>query len=146
VQAGDTIDVASDVLNSIRRELRLLRDAPAGRRFIRRYKRMKSGDSPANLRWARIGASGIVFLAGLAMLVMPGPGILVSILGLAMLGGEFRRVAVLMDAAELKLREWLAAFLGWWYRASTALRIGAVTTAALAVVALGYGILKIVLD
>lgn len=107
---------------------------------------MKSGNPPAHLRWARIGASAFVFLAGLVMLVMPGPGIIVSILGLAMLGGEFRRVSVLMDAAELKLREWLAAFLQWWHRTSTALRIGAVATATLALVALGYGILKIMLD
>lgn len=143
---GDTIDVASDMLKSIRRELRLLRDAPAGRRFIRRYKRMKAGSPPAYLRWLRTGASAFVFVAGLAMLVMPGPGILVAILGLAMLGGEFRRVSVLMDSAELKLREWIAAFLNRWRHTSTALRIGAVATAALAVVALGYGVLKILLD
>lgn len=41
------------------------------------------------VRLVLITVGGVVFLAGLAMLVLPGPGILVSLVGLGILAREF---------------------------------------------------------
>lgn len=41
------------------------------------------------VRLALIAVGGVVFLTGLAMLVLPGPGILVSLVGLGILAREF---------------------------------------------------------
>jgi hypothetical protein len=55
-------------------------------------------------RRARLAGGALVVIAGAAMLVFPGPGVLVIALGLAMLGGEFAWVAKAMDTTELRLR------------------------------------------
>lgn len=53
--------------------------------------------------------ASLVILAGIAMLVLPGPGWLTIFLGLAMLGSEF--------AWARRLLQWLRAKVqDWWYR------------------------------
>jgi hypothetical protein len=96
------------MLTRLKRELRLLQDAPAGSRFRRRHKRMLARKPPTWLRLARILGSALVAAAGVLLFALPGPGILVVILGLAMLGGEFAWVARMLDWGELQLREWWA--------------------------------------
>ncbi len=126
------------MLTGLRRELRLLRDAPPGRRFIRRYKRLRARKQPAVVRTLRIGASALVAGAGAVMLVVPGPGSLVIVLGLAMLAGEFRSASELMDRAELRLRKVAAAALRTWSRTSRAARAASVLLALLTLTALGF--------
>lgn len=46
-----------------------------------------------------------MLLAGLAMIVLPGPGIVVIIAGLAILASEFSWAERLLDAAKVKLHE-----------------------------------------
>jgi hypothetical protein len=55
-------------------------------------------------RRARLAGGALVVIAGLVMLAFPGPGVLVIVLGLAMLGGEFAWVATAMDSIEVRLR------------------------------------------
>ena len=123
----------------LKRELRLLKDAPAGRRFQRRYKRMLSRNQTVWGRLGRILASGLVALAGFAMLALPGPGILVIVLGLAMLAGEFSWMARWMDRCEVKLRDvWNAAERAW-SRAGWAPRATVILGACVLVGTLGVG-------
>ncbi len=54
------------------------------------------------VRIAIIVVGGVVFLAGLAMLVFPGPGILVSLVGLGILAREFTWADHLMKTLRKK--------------------------------------------
>jgi hypothetical protein len=126
-------------LSRFRREIRLLGDAPAGTRFTRRHKRMLARKRSIWVRIGRVLASGLVGAAGVAMLALPGPGLLVIVLALAMLGGEFAWVARLMDRAELWLRErWLDA-RRFWSRAGWVLRVTLIVIAVAVVIATGLG-------
>ncbi len=49
-----------------------------------------------------IGVGGVIFLAGLGMLIFPGPGILVSLVGLGILAREFEWAANLMNTLREK--------------------------------------------
>jgi tellurite resistance protein TerC len=50
-------------------------------------------------RWVTIGAGFALVIAGIFMLVLPGPGIVTIILGLALLAREFRWARRLLDRA-----------------------------------------------
>lgn len=128
----------------LRRELRLLRDAPAGRRFQRRHDRMLARKEPAWKHRARLAGSALVVVAGVVMLAFPGPGLLVIILGLAMLGGEFAWVAERMDQTELLLRRWWASARHAWSRAGWIARTVIVLGATIAVGGLGVAVWRIV--
>ncbi len=83
--------------------LEITQSAP-GRRFQERYRKRK-GDSA----WKRGGfvcAGVLLTLVGIFFLVVPGPGIPVLAVGLALLAQTSARVARLLDRAELKLRRW----------------------------------------
>jgi hypothetical protein len=56
----------------------------------------------------RIGitiAAAIVILAGIAMLVLPGPGILTIVLGLMILGAEFEFARRWVERIKIRLRQ-----------------------------------------
>ena len=75
-----------------------------GRRFQERY-RKKKGDSP----WKRclwICAGVVLTLVGVFFLVVPGPGIPILLIGLALLAQTSAAVARGLDRAEVKLRRW----------------------------------------
>lgn len=83
----------------------LWRDAP-GHRFARRYERLRgSGRSPA-LRALRAVFGLALILVGAVFMVLPGPGIVPVVAGLALLAGDSPRVARALDRAELWLRGW----------------------------------------
>lgn len=55
-----------------------------------------------------VGVGLLLFAAGLAMLVLPGPGVLVATIGAAMIAGESLLVARWLDRADFCLsRLWL---------------------------------------
>lgn len=58
-----------------------------------------------------IGA--VVILAGVAMLVLPGPGWLTIFLGLAILGSEFRWARRMLTWLRLKVREYADRYRRW---------------------------------
>ncbi|MCB1865350.1 MAG: hypothetical protein KDG50_07940 [Chromatiales bacterium] len=95
-----------------------------GQRFEDRFRR-RHGEGP---RWFGLGsliaiASGSALItAGLVMLVTPGPGLLVLVVGLALIGQEFRVVARLLDRGELLLRAWAGRIHAWWVRTPPAKR------------------------
>jgi membrane protein DedA with SNARE-associated domain len=76
-----------------------------GRRFQELYERR----APCSVlkRWGRLLGGGLLCLAGLVMLVAPGPGILILLIGGALVAQESIAVARLLDRAELRIRRWL---------------------------------------
>lgn len=82
----------------------LWRDPP-GRRFQNRYERTRNYGP---LRRALVLAGGgALVVAGIVLMPLPGPGILVAIVGGAVMAGQSRRMAQALDKAELRVRRWL---------------------------------------
>lgn len=87
------------------------KNSPPGRRFMAFYE-ARQDERTRDAPWKRplYVATGIVLsLGGVVLLGMPGPGLLVVALGLALIAGEFACMARLLDKAELLLRRWAEA-------------------------------------
>jgi hypothetical protein len=78
--------------------------SPPGRRFQERYQRRQQENSGAWKRCAFVGAGIILSVVGIFFMVIPGPGIPILALGLALIAQEFAVLARWLDRAELKLR------------------------------------------
>ena len=81
-----------------------LRAAPAGERFQRRYAVNRLKGRRGWIRAASILAGARLIAVGLFMLLAPGPGILVLILGAALVAGESQPMARFLDRAEVRIR------------------------------------------
>jgi hypothetical protein len=77
---------------------------PPGERFLSLHDRRAQRAESLWRRVAGVSAGILLIAAGLFQLVVPGPGILVMILGAALLAREFASVARWMDSAELWCR------------------------------------------
>jgi hypothetical protein len=91
----------------IRREWNALRDDPVGRRFRNHHHRMREPGC-AKLRVAALVVGPMLAAAGVVMLFMPGPGLLVILAGAALLCGHSETLARWLDHGEPKLRRGLA--------------------------------------
>ena len=69
----------------------------------------------------------------------PGPGWVITFLGLGLIAGEFRPVARFMDRAEVKLRALARWLVSAWTSSSTAAKVLACLAILLCLAALGYG-------
>jgi hypothetical protein len=94
---------------ALKRRMRRFAAAPSGTRFRAHYERVKKAHPSALRTMLAIGVGMILLAAGLAMLVLPGPGILVGTIGAALLAGESLFMARLLDRIDL----WLT---GLWHR------------------------------
>lgn len=75
-----------------------------GRRFQDRYHRMRAQKGRAWKRCALFIAGILLAALGVFFLVVPGPGIPILVVGLALIAQESVTLARLLDRAELKLR------------------------------------------
>jgi hypothetical protein len=75
-----------------------------GRRFQERYRRMREQKGSALKRCLFVCGGILICLAGIVFLAIPGPGLLIIALGLALVAQESAALARLLDRAELKLR------------------------------------------
>ena len=83
-----------------------------GRRFQERYRRKSASDRGRLARGAVIlGGIGLA-LAGIFFLAVPGPGIPILAIGLALIAQESAGTARLLDRAEVRLRRWWRRFRG----------------------------------
>ncbi len=88
---------------ALRRRWRTFRSAPAGRRFQQRYRRR--APRAGALRKGVVMCVAIAMLAaGIALLVLPGPGVLVIVLAAALIAGESLVAARILDRVDL----WIA--------------------------------------
>ena len=79
---------------------------PPGRRFQERYRRKQEekGNTWKRCAWVCVGV--ILVAVGVFFLAVPGPGIPILAVGLALIAQESASMARWLDRAELRLRRW----------------------------------------
>lgn len=94
------------MFNRFRQHAHQFMAARCGTRFRAHHRRQQA--RPAIMRTViAVGFGLLLFAAGLAMLVLPGPGVLVATIGAAMIAGESLLVARWLDRADFCLnRAW----------------------------------------
>jgi len=112
------------MFTALKKSWRALRDAPPGERFLRYHRAHHEAGRPVWRRVLSVGIAVGVLIVGVVALPAPGPGTLVIILGLALLGRELRRVAKGLDWVETKLRGIVRWFTRTWRGTSLAGRVG----------------------
>jgi hypothetical protein len=80
--------------------------ATPGRRFQERYRRMRKEKGSVWKRCAFVCGGVLLSLVGLFFMAVPGPGIPILAVGLALIAQESAVMARLLDRAELRLRRW----------------------------------------
>jgi hypothetical protein len=90
----------------MKRRLQKFTSVPHGQRFRAHYDRLQR--RPHLIRaLLTIGLGLLMFALGLVMLVLPGPGLLVGFVGAALIAGESRWAAQLLDRVDSFLtRAW----------------------------------------
>lgn len=83
------------------------RDEAPGQRFARRYARRRDRGVRAPLRRAaQLALGGVLVLVGLFFLVVPGPGLIPLLIGVALIAEESHAASRALDRLELRLRAW----------------------------------------
>ncbi|OJY93397.1 MAG: hypothetical protein BGP25_02965 [Lysobacterales bacterium 63-13] len=82
---------------SVKRQWQHFVSMPSGRRFQTRHRLRRPQGSSLWRKALIVGLGGLVMLAGVVMLVMPGPGLLAMILGAALIAEESLIAARLLD-------------------------------------------------
>lgn len=120
------------------------KDSDPGRRFQDRYDRRQQTEHG---RWTmgavlNVGLGVLIAVAGLVLVPAPGPGWIITFLGLGLLGSEFAPMARGLDWVEVKLR----GVAGWakevWDQASLVVKALLVLVGVLCLAALGYGVYR----
>lgn len=102
----------------IRDEWHLLKDDSPGRRFQNHRERMLHGSRVLAMVRAVVGI--VLLAAGVVLLFIPGPGLLVIVFGLALLAGMSASLARVMDRAEPAIRHGAHRSKERWAARSTA--------------------------
>ena len=90
----------------MKRRLRKFTAAPRGQRFRAYYDRRRQQPHPVRTLLL-IGLGFLLLALGLVMLVLPGPGVLVGFAGAALIAGESKPAARVLDRIDLFLsRTW----------------------------------------
>lgn len=84
--------------------------SPPGRRFEERYRRKSQSERGRLARCGCVCAGIILTILGIFFLFVPGPGIPILAVGLALIAQESAGTARFLDRAELRLRSWLKRF------------------------------------
>jgi hypothetical protein len=77
-----------------------------GRRFQERYRRMHADKTSLWKRCVFFCGGILLSLVGLFFMAVPGPGIPILVIGLALIAQESKSLARWLDRTELKLRAW----------------------------------------
>ncbi|ABG05777.1 hypothetical protein Rxyl_2865 [Rubrobacter xylanophilus DSM 9941] len=129
------------MLQRARQSWRTFRQSPPGQRFQERYRRRQRRHrgpfDPARIFY--VSAGGALALASALLGWAPGLGWVTFFIGLALVAGELRPVAVFLDWLEVRLRRAYGGLRSLWERSPGAVRV-LISAAALAcAAALGYG-------
>jgi uncharacterized membrane protein YbaN (DUF454 family) len=103
------------VLGALKNRWQELAHEPPGHRFQNRYRKKKQEGS-SRLRMLWLIAGFVLMAAGLVLLVIPGPGSVLLIIGAAFLAEESQVAARILDRLELKLRKLGELALNRWRR------------------------------
>jgi hypothetical protein len=97
-RSGDS----ATVFAAMKRRLQKFTSVPHGQRFRAHYERLQQ--RPHLMRALLTIGLGLLLLAlGLIMLVLPGPGLLVGFAGAALIAGESKVAAHLLDRIDLRV-------------------------------------------
>ncbi len=96
------------MFEALQRHWRAFRDEPVGKRFQRRYRRRAERPSGWLRKIGVLAAAAGLIIAGLAMLVLPGPGLLALLLAAVLIAEESLLAARLLDRADLAVHRRLA--------------------------------------
>lgn len=133
--------VQQRTIERIKRNWQDFKDSQPGHRFYERYKRRQR---TSRGRWDKytllnIGLGIVIAAIGVILIPAPGPGWLVTFVGLGLLGSEFAPIARALDWLELKGR----AIAEWgervWNNASTLVKSLVVLCGVAIAATLAYG-------
>jgi hypothetical protein len=82
---------------SLRQQWKHFIAVPSGRRFITRYRERRGQRGGLLRKGLIVGAGLLLMLAGAAMLVLPGPGLVALVVGAAFIAEESRIAARMLD-------------------------------------------------
>jgi len=91
----------------LRRHWRQFKASRPGRRFQDYYERKRDSRGGALWRCALIVCGALLCLVGLFFMAVPGPGIPILLLGMALIAQQSRPTARLLDRAEIGLRRFV---------------------------------------
>jgi hypothetical protein len=95
------------MLESMRKSWSELRKDKPGHRFQNRYKRAR--EEGGSGRIIKMVLAVALIAGGVVFLVIPGPGSVLIVVGIAFLAEESGRVARALDSIEARLRDWIRA-------------------------------------
>jgi putative transmembrane protein PGPGW len=93
----------STFIHSLKQDWRALTHSPPGRRFQNRYEK-KHREGGNRGRILKFVAAIVLIAIGVVLLVLPGPGSVLIVVGAAVLAEESSRVARALDGIEMRLR------------------------------------------
>lgn len=127
------------MFRKLRRQWKAMTDAKPGRRFQVRYQQRRQ--MRASVLWTPLYliVGSALSLLGLTMLVAPGPGLLMLVVGAALIGQESLVVARALDRLEIGLRRLVKTALRLWKRAPAVAKAALVIVGASAVAGAGWG-------
>lgn len=96
----------STFIHSLKQEWRALSHSRPGKRFQTRYEKKQRGGRSRG-RTLKLAAAIALIAVGIVLLVIPGPGSVLMVVGAAMLAEESARVARALDAGEMRVRRLL---------------------------------------
>lgn len=96
------------MLEALKRTWRELRRGRPGRRFQAYCERRAAHRDGGAKKLLCVGGGAVVLLAGIVLMPAPGPGILVALVGVALLARGSPQAARIFDRVELRLRKWLS--------------------------------------
>ncbi len=88
------------MFDGLRKQWHVFRADPAGERFQRRYRRNNARTGMVR-KFAVIGGGLALLLIGVALLVLPGPGLLLMVIGAGLIAEESSIAARLLDRIDL---------------------------------------------
>lgn len=90
------------VTANIEQQFQAFKHSEPGHRFRELYERRSQSERGRKV--AVMVVAGLVIATGVALMILPGPGIPVIVIGLAMIAQELQCVASTLDRLELKIR------------------------------------------
>ena len=98
--------MSTSFIQSLKKDWRALASSPPGQRFQHRYeKKQRQGRSRG--RTLKLFLAVLLIAVGIVLLVVPGPGSVLIVLGAALLAEESSRVARGLDWTEMRIRRLL---------------------------------------
>jgi hypothetical protein len=139
-------DPAAVMFSSLKRQWIELRNGRPGHRFQAQFERRKraTADKSYLRRSLPILAASILLVVGVALCLVPGPGVPLIVVGASVLAERSRPVALLLDWLELKLRKVTGRGTVWWRQASMPARGATALLIAGGIALVGYGAFLVV--